>query len=210
MEVKKYFTLGEEIFNAIIHGTGALLAIAGLVLLVIKADTPIEDVGVIIFASAAIILYTMSCIYHSFPQGTAKNVFERFDHLSIYILIAGTYTPFCLILLDGDKGWILFFIQWILAIIGVVFKSIWINKYVILHVLIYLLMGWSLIFLFNDIINQLDLIGFYFLLVGGISYSIGVIFYIFSLFKFHHAVWHIFVIFGTILHFFCMYFYVLN
>jgi len=209
MEVKKYFTVGEEISHSIVHGIGALLSIAALVLLVVKADTPIEDISVAIFASAAIILYLMSCLYHAFGKGITKDIFERFDHISIFILIAATYTPFCLISIGGTKGWVLFSIQWGLVLFGIVFKSIWIHKYVLLSTLIYLLMGWSVIFFFQDLVSGLQPIGFYYLILGGIAYSVGVIFYIFPLFKFHHTVWHLFVIIGTFLHFLCIYSYLL-
>lgn len=207
MKVKKYFTLGEEIFNAILHGIGALLAIAGLVLITIRAEGVQEIVGAVIFMSAAILLYLMSTLYHSFPKGTTKNVFERFDHLAIYLLIAGTYTPFCLITLWDHNGLYLFLALWILAGIGVIFKSIWINRFVVMHVFIFLLMGWAIVFQ----INNLDLAqgGMWLLISGGISYSIGTIFYVFPLFKFHHAIWHLFVLGGTITHFFAVYFYVI-
>jgi hemolysin III len=209
MEVKKFFTLGEELFNAIAHGVGALLAIAGLVLAVIRADGAVEVTSVAIFTSTAILLYTMSTLYHSFPKGITKNIFERFDHSSIYMLIAGTYTPFCLILLDGRSGLTIFFIQWTLALIGIALKSVWIERFVVLHVLIFLGMGWSIMSVINPLIDELGRGGFLLLLAGGISYSIGTIFYVFSLFKFHHGIWHLFVLGGTITHFFAIYFYVL-
>jgi hemolysin III len=208
MQVRKYFTVGEEIFNAIVHGVGALLAIAGLILAVIKAKTGLEITSVAFFMSASILLYTMSTLYHSLPIGKAKNVFERFDHLAIYLLIAGSYTPFCLLTIGGKRGLILFIVQWSLAIIGVVLKSIWINRFVVIHVLIFLGMGWSITTMFGPLM-ELSTGGILLLLFGGISYSIGTLFYVFSWFKFHHAVWHFFVLFGTICHFFVVYFYVL-
>ncbi|MDF2700974.1 MAG: hemolysin [Haloplasmataceae bacterium] len=207
--VKKYFTLGEEIFNSIVHGVGAIFSIVALVLLILKSEETIEIVAMSIFASSSILLYTMSCLYHAFPKGRTKNVFERFDHLSIFILIAGSYTPFCFLLFDETLGWVLFGIQWGLAIIGIVFKSIWINKFVILSVVIYILMGWSIVFGFNQLINGLDLPGLILLISGGVSYTVGTIFYVFPLFKYHHGIWHFFVIFGTVLHFLCLYYYVL-
>ncbi len=108
LEIQKEFTLGEELFNSITHCVGALIAIAALVLLIVFSKTAIEVLGMTIFASSAILMYTMSTIYHAFPQGTTKNVFERFDHSSIYILIAGTYTPLCFIVFPGAPGWVLF------------------------------------------------------------------------------------------------------
>ncbi|ERJ13112.1 PAQR family membrane homeostasis protein TrhA [Haloplasma contractile] len=211
--VKKYFTLGEEIFNSIVHGIGALISIAFLVFFSVNADSVLETVGVILFASTSIILFTMSCLYHAFPRGTTKNVFERFDHLSIYLLIAGTYTPFsfAMVLKGYPSGWILFSILWGIAILGIVLKSIWIKKYVILHTIMFLLMGWSILVIgpgnIYDLLGGLN--GFVFLLAGGLSYSIGVIFFLFPLFKFHHAIWHLFVLFGAILHMFAVLLYIL-
>jgi hemolysin III len=202
--------LGEEIFSSIVHGIGTLIASAALVLLVIWANNALEITAVTIFASASIVLFTMSCLYHAFPHGTTKRVFKRFDHLSIYLLIAGTYTPFALLTLGGKMGWVLFSLQWGLALFGVIFKSIWINKYNMVHVMIFLLMGWSILF-FNPIAiyHQLTFNGFMYLLAGGLSYSIGVIFYVFPIVKFNHAIWHFFVLFGNVFHFFCLLFYVL-
>jgi hemolysin III len=209
MKKQKEATLGEEIFNAVTHGVGALLSIAALVLLIIKADTGLELFSVLIFSLSSMMLYTMSTLYHAFPKGTTKNVFRRFDHLSIYLLIAGTYTPFSLLLLDTRRALILFIFEWTLAIIGIVFKSIWIRKFVIIHVLIFLLMGWACIIYNQQIMSAMDIRGFVLLLLGGVSYSIGVIFFAFELFKFHHAIWHFFVLIGTILHFFSILFFVL-
>lgn len=202
-------TLGEEIFNAITHGVGALISIALLVLLIIKANTALEIVSVSIFGASAIILYTMSTLFHSFTPGTTKNVFQRFDHISIYLLIAGSYTPFCLLLLDEKVGIILVVFQWVLAIVGIVFKSIWIKKFQLIHIFIFLLMGWIVIIFVKTLYINMPFEGFLLLICGGISYSIGVIFYVFPLFKFHHAIWHFFVMFGTIFHFFTILFYVL-
>lgn len=201
-------TLGEEIFSSITHGIGALLSIAAMILLIIHANTPLQLFSALIFGISATVLYTMSTLFHSFPKGTVRRVFQRFDHLSIYILIAGSYTPFCLLILDKRIGIPLFFLQWGLALIGIVFKSIWIKKFNLVHVAIFLLMGWSVIFFMNNLYQNIQTAGFIYLLLGGVSYSIGVFFYIFRIFKFHHAIWHFFVMFGTILHFFSIYFYV--
>jgi hemolysin III len=209
MKLHKEATLGEEIFNAVTHGVGALLSVCALVLLIIKANTGLELFSVLVFSLSSLMLYTMSTLYHAFPKGTTKNVFRRFDHLSIYLLIAGTYTPFTLLILDIRHALPLFIFEWVLAIIGIVFKSIWIRKYVIIHVLIFLLMGWACIIYPNLIFNELGVGGFIFLFLGGLSYSIGVIFFSFEMFKFHHAIWHFFVLFGTILHFFAIFFFVL-
>jgi len=210
MKVRDNFTIGEEVANSIIHGLGAALSIAALIFLIIKAaviGTAWHIVSYTIFGVTLTILYLMSTLYHAFPNGIVKRVFERFDHISIYLLIAGTYTPFCLTILRGKDGWILFGIQWLLALIGIIFKSIWIEKYVKRTTFIFVLMGWLIIFAINAIYLSLGGSGFFLLAAGGISYTIGTIFYIFPLFKYHHAVWHIFVLIGSILHFFTVYFY---
>lgn len=202
--------LSEEIFSAIVHGIGTLIAIVELVLLVIFAQGVKNIVAVAIFAITSIILFLMSCLYHAFPKGTTKRVFKRFDHLSIYLLIAGTYTPFALIALGGTRGWMLFGIQWGLALIGIVFKSIWIDRLHFLHIALFLIMGW-IILAFDPlgIYKALTFPGFMFLLFGGISYTIGVIFYVIPFVKFNHAIWHFFVLFGNVLHFFAILFYLL-
>ena len=206
--VRKNFSLGEEIANAITHGLGVLFGIAVLVIIVIKGASShdvIYTVSMLIYSISTIILYTNSMLYHALKKGKAKNVFERLDHSSVYILIAGSYTPLCLIAIGGIKGIIICSIQWILAIIGVTFKAIWIKRFVKIHVLIYLFMGWMIIFFINNIFKPMSPIGFYLLLAGGISYSIGVLFYVFSWFKYHHFVWHLFVLAGSVLLFFSIY-----
>lgn len=208
-KVKKYFSLGEEITHSILHGIGVLLAISSLILLQVKAEGVTANVGVSVFGSSAILLYLMSTLYHAFPKGKTKRVFERLDHSSIFLLIAGTFTPFCLILFKGPSGWIIFGIQWGLAIVGITLKSIWIDRLELIHLLIYLLMGWSIIIKIGALINNLGVVGFLLLLIGGLCYSIGTLFYVFSWFKYHHAIWHLFALAGTILHFFTIYFYLL-
>jgi hemolysin III len=209
MKLAKESTLGEEIFNAITHGVGAILSIVALVLLLIKAESLKETIVVTIFSLSSLMLYLMSTLFHSFPKGTTKNVFQRFDHLAIYLMIAGTYTPFSLLLLKPSTAYPLLAFQWVLAIVGIILKAIWIKKFKHVHIIIFLLMGWSSIVLIKPIIEAFSGMGVMFLLLGGISYSIGVIFYVFSLFKFHHAIWHLFVMLGTFFHFLSLYFYLL-
>lgn len=209
MKLAKESTLGEEIFNAITHGVGAILSIVALVLLLIKAESLKETIVVTIFSLSSLMLYLMSTLFHSFPKGTTKNVFQRFDHLAIYLMIAGTYTPFSLLLLKPSTAYPLLAFQWVLAIVGIILKAIWVKKFKHVHIIIFLLMGWSSIVLIKPIIEAFSGMGVMFLLLGGISYSIGVIFYVFSLFKFHHAIWHLFVILGTFFHFLSLYFYLL-
>ncbi len=209
-------TVGEEIANAISHGLMAIFGIVALVLMLIKSDTTIEVVSAIIFGFGIINLYTMSTIYHALFHPTAKGVFQRFDHLSIYILIGGTFAPPLLLLpamqepifgIDGlGLGPVLFIVQWILIGIGVVFKSIWIKKFAKVHLFLYLAMGWSgLVFIQQLFAYQPA--AFYLVLGGGIAYSVGVAFYIFPKIKYFHFVWHIFTSLGTVLQFIAIYVY---
>ncbi len=204
LEVQKVFTFGEELFNSITHGIGALISIAGLVLIIVFSNNASAVVGMTLFGSTAVLMYIISTLYHAFPQGKVKKIFERIDHSLMYILIAGTYTPLCFIAFPDTLGWVIFGIQWGLAIIGAAFKSIWIDKFEFIHFIIYLLMAWAFVFFIDPLIKGMDIIGFIFLVIGGACYSIGLIFYIFTWFKFHHGLWHLFVLAGTILHFFAM------
>ncbi len=201
----KKTSLGELIANSISHGIGVLLSIAGLIILLIHANGTLEMISAIVFGISMILLYLSSTLFHSFPEKMKRvfAVFQRFDHSSIFILITGTYTPFLILVVDNTKGYILLAMLWLITIIGIVFKSIWIKKFKTIHLIIYLLMGWSGILVYNDF--MLNIIHFDYVLLGGISYTIGVAFYI-SKFKYSHFVWHLFVIFGTFMHFLAIYF----
>jgi len=205
LEIQKSFTLGEELFSSITHGVGALLSIAGLILLITWSKTTNQVIGMTIFGSSAVLMYIMSTLYHAFPQGITKNIFERFDQSAMYILLAGTYTPLCFVAFPDTLGWIIFGIQWGLAIIGVILKSIWIDQLELIRVIIFLIMGWTFVFFIGPLLQAMTTVGFIFLVLGGVCYSIGLLFYIFTWFKFHHGLWHLFVLAGTILHFFAMY-----
>lgn len=206
------YTLGEEIANAITHGVGSLLAIAGLVLLIVFSSiygNPWYIVSFTIYGSSLVILYTMSTIYHSLPRGIAKNVFEILDHSSIYLLIAGTYTPFELVTLRGPIGWTLFGITWGMTVIGILFKVFFVKKFVVLSTLIYIIMGWMIVFAIKPLLERLPVNGIIFLVLGGTFYTVGTIFYIRRKMKYHHAIWHLFVLGGSAMHFFAILFYVL-
>lgn len=206
--IRKNFSRGEEISNAVTHCVGAVLGVAALVVFAVKGARNRDVlylVSMMVYSVSTVLLYTSSALYHAFREGKAKNVFERFDHLSIYILIAGSYTPICLIAIGGTRGIIICAIQWALAIVGVLLKAIWIDRYVKLHVFIYLAMGWLIIFFAKSIFQAITPAGFYILLAGGLAYSIGVLFYAFHWFKYHHLVWHLFVLAGSILIFLAFY-----
>lgn len=209
--VRKNFSIEEEIANAVTHGLGVLLGIAALIMFAIKGaktQNVLYTVSMVIYSVSTIVLYANSVLYHSFKEGKTKNLFERLDHLSIYILIAGSYTPLCLIAIGGIKGIAICSIQWALAIVGVAFKAIWIDRFVKIHVLIYLTMGWMISFFISSIFKSISITGFYLLLAGGIAYSVGVLFYVFNWFKYHHLVWHTFVLAGSVFIFFSLYLFV--
>ncbi|MCK5732293.1 MAG: hemolysin III family protein [Tenericutes bacterium] len=197
-------SLGEMIANTISHGIGLLLAIAGLVILLVRARGFAEVISVIIFGVSMIMLYTSSTFFHAFPEKMKRvyTVFQRLDHSSIFLLIAGTYTPFLVLVVNSSRGYILLAFLWIIAIVGIVFKSIWIDKFKIVHLIIYVFMGWSAVFVYNDFIQNIN--NFTFVLIGGISYTAGITFYI-SRFKYSHFIWHIFVLAGTFFHFLAVY-----
>ncbi len=210
-ELPKY-TLGEEIMNSITHGVGALLAIAALVLSVIFAAINKDSIAVIsaiVYGVTLIILYTMSTLYHSIPNKTAKKVFRIIDHCSIYLLIAGTYTPYTLVILPRYPGLLMFAIVWSVAILGIVLNAVNINKFKIISFISYLFLGWVIVFAFNPLVENLDKVGLWLLIAGGLSYTIGTIFYkVGKKVRYMHSVFHLFVLAGSILHFFSILLYV--
>ena len=219
-KIKRKQTIGEEIANGVSHGSMAIFGIVAMVLMLLKASTGWEVFASIVFGTSIFMLYTMSTLYHSLSFTKAKGIFKRFDHISIYILIGGTFAPALLLLpslrssyLLGltfiDKGLLLFIIQWTLIGIGVVFKSIWVYKFKSIHLMCYLLLGWSSVLFIVDLYS-FSIPAFWLILTGGISYSLGVIFYTMSSkIKYFHFVWHIFVAIGTILQFLAIYIYII-
>ncbi len=206
------FTKKEEIINAITHGIGALLSIAGLVLLIIFASlngNPWQIVSVSIFGTTMLIMYLSSTVVHSLPEGKWKDIFQIFDHSSIYLFIAGSYTPFLLVHLRDELGWILFGTVWGIAIVGVIFKIFFVKKFLVLSTLFYVLMGWLITLVWNPLTAIMDGTGMLLLMIGGLFYTLGAIFYIWRGFIYHHAVWHLFVLAGSIFHFFTVFYYVI-
>lgn len=205
MDNDKFYTTGEEIANAITHGIGALLAIAALVLLVVFSalkGNAWHVVSYTIFGSTLVIMYTESTIYHSLTNKRAKRVFRIFDHASIYLLIAGTYTPYTLTVLRGTLGWVIFGVIWGLTLVGIVIKSLWIGKYDKISTLMYVLMGWMVVISIKSLYIQLPHISFIMLVLGGVLYTLGAVLYLFDKIPYNHAVWHLFVIAGSTCHFF--------
>lgn len=200
---------GEEIINSITHGIGALLSIAAMVILIMVASQHGDIwhlVSFSIYGSSLILLYLSSTLYHSFTNPKIKGLFARFDHISIFLLIAGTYTPILLTSIRGVWGWSLFGIIWAMAIIGAVIRSIYLHRFRKLMVAVYLVMGWMAVVAGKQIYQSLPATSLIFLVLGGIAYSIGVIFYMWRSLPYAHGIWHLFVLAGSILHFFAIYF----
>lgn len=211
--IPKRYSIGEEIFNSVTHGVGAGLAVAATVLLIVRAVlyAPADGRGFYvtsfaIFGASLVVLYLMSTLYHALTPYGAKKVFAIFDHSSIYLLIAGTYTPFCLTTLRGSVGWVLFGVIWGLAIAGMTFYAIFGSRMRILSAITYVLMGWLVVFAFKPMVQNLNPLSLKLVLAGGVAYTVGCIFYALKKIKWMHCIWHIFVMFGSILHFFSVYF----
>lgn len=204
------YTLGEELVSSISHGIGAILGIAALCLCLIRAKDSWGIVSSWIFGFSIIILYSMSCIYHALKPCNAKRIMRIFDHCTIFLLIAGSYTPFTLISLRGATGWSIFGIIWGAAIIGIILNAIDMEKFTIFSMICYLAMGWAIVFAIKPLLAAVATPGIKLLVAGGIAYTIGSILYgIGGKVKYMHSIWHFFVLAGSILHFFCVYIYVL-
>ena len=206
------YTLGEEIANSIIHGVGAVLGIAGLGVLTAFASLHGDAwhiVGCSIFGAALILLYTTSTLYHSIPLPRVKAVLRTLDHSAIFILIAGTYTPFLLVNLRGPWGWSLFGVIWGLALIGIVLRIVRGRRSTLVSVALYVGMGWAVVIAAKPMLTSVAPGGLWLLLLGGLAYTLGVIFYVWKRLPYHHAIWHVFVLAGSVLHFFAILFYVI-
>ena len=207
------YTLGEELFNSISHGVGVLLSIAALVLLIIFAA--IEGDGYklasgIVYGISLVLLYSMSMVYHIVQNKKGKAVMRIFDHCSIFVLIAGTYTPYLLTILDKTTGWVMFGIIWGMAVMGILMNSINLEKFKKISMICYVIMGWAIIFTIKPIVNGLqDQMGVILLLLGGIIYTVGIIFYVMKKHKYMHSVWHLFVLGGSVCHYLSIQLYVL-
>jgi hemolysin III len=205
-------TLGEEIANSITHGIGALLSVAGLVTMIVVAclhGSAWQIVACTIYGVSLVLLYISSTIYHALANNRAKRVFMILDHASIYVLIAGTYTPFTLVTLRGAWGWTLFTIVWTLCVCGVVFKSIWIDRMRAVSTAVYVLMGWCVVVAIRPLLRALPWRGFLWLLAGGLCYTLGVVFYA-NRRRYAHFIWHLFVMAGSLCHYWAVYSYVLT
>ncbi len=201
------FTLGEEIFHSITHGIGSGLSIAGLTLLVVLAalyGDVYQIVGFSVFGVSLVVLYLSSTLYHGLQHPKTKRIFKVFDHSSIYLLIAGSYTPFLLVAIRGTAGWILLVVVWAIALLGITFKVLFIDRFQILSVISYLLMGWLCVFVFREMLISIPIGGIFWLAAGGLLYTVGVIFYAMQKIPYMHAIWHFFVLGGSICHYFAV------
>ncbi len=206
--IKRKYTLGEEIFNSVTHGLGALLSVAGCAVLIIMCAInkgAMEVVSASIYGASLIILYTMSTLYHAITNKTAKKVFRILDHNTIFLLIAGTYTPLTLCSLGGALGWTIFGIVWGAAAAGIVFSSINLNKFRKISTVCYIVMGWGIIFAIKPLYESITELSLIMLIAGGVLYSLGVIFYVKKDCKYMHSIWHIFVVGGSVLHYFSIF-----
>ena len=206
----RLYSLGEEIANSITHGIGAGLSVAGLTLLVVLAGLygdVYQIVSFSIYGATLVILYLASTLYHGFQHPRVKRIFRVIDHASIYLLIAGTYTPFLLIRVRSEWGWTLLIIVWGLAILGVGFKAVFIHRFLKVSVLTYILMGWLSVVAGKEMLANIPAGGLTWLAVGGVVYTVGVIFYAIKRIPYNHAIWHLFVLGGSICHFFGILFY---
>lgn len=206
------YTKKEEIAHVLTHGIGALLSIAGLVLLIVFASVkgnPWLIVSVTVFGTSMLLMYVASTVGHGLPAGKWKDIFQIFDHSSIYLFIAGTYTPFLLVYLRSEVGFVLFGIIWTIALSGVVFKIFFVKKFLILSTLFYVGMGWLVVLVWEPLKMVMDGTGLTLLVIGGIFYTVGTIFYVWRRIPYHHAIWHLFVLAGSAFHFFSVFYYVI-
>jgi len=208
-----YYNSKEEKLNVITHALGLVLSIAALVLLIIHASyngSARHIVSFTIFGASLILLYSASTFYHYSQRPEYRRKLNILDHAAIYVLIAGTYTPFTLITLKGALGWTIFGITWGIALIGIFFKLFYTGKFDKISTAAYVAMGWIIIFAIKPLIATLPLNGLYWLMAGGIFYTVGAILYSIEKLKFNHAIFHLFVLLGSFSHFMAVYFYVLQ
>lgn len=204
-EFSRRYQIINEVLNSVTHGIGVGLSIAGLVLLIIRG---VHEGGAMritaysIYGALLVIFYLASTLFHSFYFTRASHLFQIFDHCAIYLLIAGTYTPYCLVVIKGTLGWVIFGVIWAMAILGVVYKCLWLGKFQKLSTVIYVVMGWFCVLGFKQLFYGLGVRGFTLLVLGGVAFTLGAVIYSFKSIKFGHVIWHLFVLLGTILMYF--------
>jgi len=212
IEEIKHYSSAEERLNIASHALGFVLSIVALVLLVVHASQHGDIWHIVsfsIFGTSLIILYAASTVYHSAKKAQTRSRLRVLDHSSIYVLIAGTYTPFTLVTLNGTTGWTIFGVSWGLALSGIILKLFFTGKYKVASTLMYVFMGWIIIFAINPLVNNLSADGLFWLVAGGIAYTLGAILYGIKKIKYNHAIFHVFVLIGSFCHFVSVYFYIL-
>ena len=208
----KTYSPAEEKLNILSHASGFVLSIVALFLLIGHANLYGDiwhRISFGIFGASLVTLYAASTCYHSAKEPALRGRLKIIDHASIYVLIAGTYTPFTLVTLKGTIGWVIFGISWGLALVGIILKLFFTGKYNLISTIMYVLMGWVIVFAIRPLIGALPANGFRWMLVGGLSYTIGAVLYSIKRIKFNHAIFHLFVLLGSFCHFMAVFFYVL-
>ncbi|MET4560811.1 PAQR family membrane homeostasis protein TrhA [Lysinibacillus parviboronicapiens] len=203
------YTVKEEFWNALTHGVGALLTIPATLLLIYKAlasGTTTALISYIIFGVSMFCLYLASTLYHAIP--THKVLLKKLDHSSIFLLIAGTYTPVALIAVGGQLGWTIFCIEWVLAIVGIILKQFFVYRFKKVSLLVYIGMGWLIVFVYKPLVAYISFEGFMILLIGGLFYTAGTFFYKNKKIKYNHAIWHVFVMAGSAAMFVAVYLFI--
>ena len=204
------YKLGDILANAITHGIGAGLAIAGAAYLIVASarGTAWQVVGCSVFAGTLVLVYLCSTLYHSLVRTRARHVFQILDHAAIYLLIAGTYTPFLLVCMRGPLGWTMFGVEWGLALAGVIFKSFAVGRFEVASALVYLFQGWLAVVAIGPLVHAIGWHGVAWMGAGGIAYTLGIVFFALDRLKYFHALWHLFVLAGSVAHYFAVLFYV--
>jgi hemolysin III len=208
--VQSHYRLGDILANAITHGIGAALAVIGAAYLIAASTrgTAWHVVSCTVFASTLVLVYLCSTLYHSLVRTRARHVFQVLDHAAIYLLIAGTYTPFTLVSLRGPVGWVLFGVVWGLAVAGVIFKSFAVNRFAVASAVVYLFQGWFVVFAARPLLHAIAWHGVLWLVAGGVAYTLGIVFFALDRRPYFHAAWHLFVLAGSVAHYFAILFYV--
>jgi len=208
--VESHYRLGDILANAITHGVGAALAAIGAVYLIAASvkGNAWQVAGCVVFAATLVLVYVCSTLYHSLVRTRARHVFHVLDHSAIYLLIAGTYTPFTLVSLRGPIGWVMFGVVWTLAIAGVIFKSVAIGRFAVASALVYLFQGWFIVFAARPLEQAIGWHGMLWLAAGGLAYTLGILFFALDRRPYFHAAWHLFVLAGSVAHYFAILFYV--
>lgn len=206
-----HFSIAEEIWHSVTHGIGFIFSIAALALLISFATlsgSVVHITAAAIYGTALIIMYGSSTLYHAITHQNIKYLFQKFDHAAIYFLIAGTYTPIMLITIGGAWGWTLFGIEWGIALIGISLKFLYPGRFEAFSLVAYVLMGWIIVVVFDTFRSNIDPTGFWLIIGGGIAYTSGIVFYVKDKINYFHAIWHLFVLAGSILQFFAILLYV--